>query len=172
MTCTAAAGSWWRGSGGAGGGRLVAVAQAGLQMHQAECVTHILTTCSTAVCLAACCSQHEEPCMPNGQHRSRRGVRCQGRYPNWNSAFMLPLRIYGPFPAARPPACLSACSFPMGFVSDRLYAGIARRQFTDPRQPDCLWGVSKVVHTPLTAAWTAHNSPGTLEGSVGSMCCG
>ena len=48
----------------------------------------------------------------------------------------------------------------MGFVSDRLYAGITRREFADPNQPGCLWGVSKVVHTPSTAAWAALNYPG------------
>jgi len=48
----------------------------------------------------------------------------------------------------------------MGFVSDRLYAGITRREFSDPSQPGCLWGVSKVVHTPTTAAWAALNYPG------------
>lgn len=50
----------------------------------------------------------------------------------------------------------------MGFVSDRLYAGISRREFSDPQQPGCLWGVSKVVHTPTTAAWAAVNYPGML----------
>lgn len=51
-------------------------------------------------------------------------------------------------------------SFPMGFVSDRLYAGISRREFSDPSQPGCLWGVTKVVHTPVSAAWAALNYPG------------
>jgi hypothetical protein len=50
----------------------------------------------------------------------------------------------------------------MGFVSDRLYAGISRREFTDPAEPGCFWGVSKVVHTPATAAWAALNYPGVL----------
>ncbi|KAF6265941.1 hypothetical protein COO60DRAFT_1697600 [Scenedesmus sp. NREL 46B-D3] len=54
-------------------------------------------------------------------------------------------------------------SFPMGFLSDRLYAGIARRTIADPRQPHCLYGVSKVVHTPVTAAWAAENFPGVIQ---------
>lgn len=44
-------------------------------------------------------------------------------------------------------ACRLLYSFPMGFVSDRLYAGISRREFTDPSEPGCFWTVSKVVHT-------------------------
>lgn len=52
------------------------------------------------------------------------------------------------------------CSFPMGFVSDRLYAGITRREFSEPSDPGCFWTVSKVVHTPATAAWAALNYPG------------
>jgi hypothetical protein len=60
----------------------------------------------------------------------------------------------------------------MGFLSDRLYAGIARRTFTDKRQPHCLFGVSKVVHTPVTAAWAAENFPGRLQGQQhGCMPC-
>jgi hypothetical protein len=51
-------------------------------------------------------------------------------------------------------------SFPMGFVSDRLYAGISRREFSEPSDPGCFWTVSKVVHTPATAAWAALNYPG------------
>jgi hypothetical protein len=56
--------------------------------------------------------------------------------------------------------CLCCCSFPMGFVSDRLYAGISRREFSDPSEPGCFYTVSKVVHTPTTAAWAALNYPG------------
>jgi hypothetical protein len=72
-------------------------------------------------------------------------------------------------PAVLLAACLTACllllppcvcSFPMGFLSDRLYAGIARRTFSHPSQPHCLYGVSKVVHTPVTAAWAAEHFPG------------
>jgi hypothetical protein len=48
----------------------------------------------------------------------------------------------------------------MGFVSDRLYSGIARREFADPAKPDCLWGVTKGVHTPATLAWAAEKYPG------------
>lgn len=62
----------------------------------------------------------------------------------------------------------------MGFVSDRLYAGITRREFSDPSQPGCLWGVSKVVHTPTTAAWAALNYPGeyrTISGMAGRRFC-
>lgn len=58
------------------------------------------------------------------------------------------------------PATCCLCSFPMGFVSDRLYAGISRQEFTDPSDPGCFYTVSKVVHTPTTAAWAALNYPG------------
>lgn len=70
----------------------------------------------------------------------------------------------------------------MGFVTDRVYAGISRREFTDPNEPGCFYTVSKVVHTPATAAWAALNYPGGCEfcrkdgwmvhGCVGLLWCG
>lgn len=60
-------------------------------------------------------------------------------------------------------AWLSACSFPMGFLSDRLYAGIARRTFKDPEEPhSTLYGVTKVVKTPTATAWAGDHYPGEL----------
>lgn len=69
-------------------------------------------------------------------------------------------------------ACRLLYSFPMGFVSDRLYAGISRREFTDPSEPGCFWTVSKVVHTHTTAAWAALNYPGACvcDNSCPRLC--
>jgi len=53
------------------------------------------------------------------------------------------------------------CSFPMGFLSDRLYAAIARKAFVDTHNPrSVLYAVSKVVKTPIATAWAAEHYPG------------
>eukprot|EP00879_Flechtneria_rotunda_P003929 GHRR01004169.1.p1 GENE.GHRR01004169.1~~GHRR01004169.1.p1 ORF type:complete len:613 (+),score=212.40 GHRR01004169.1:1245-3083(+) len=54
-------------------------------------------------------------------------------------------------------------SFPMGFLSDRIYAGIARKTFTEPGQPGILYGVSKVVKAPVAGAWAAEQFPGVIQ---------
>jgi hypothetical protein len=58
----------------------------------------------------------------------------------------------------------------MGFVSDRLYAAISRREFTHPNQPDCLWGVSKVVHTPAALALAHTQWPGGVRSRRAGAC--
>ncbi|KAF8071088.1 tagC [Scenedesmus sp. PABB004] len=52
-------------------------------------------------------------------------------------------------------------SFPYGFLRERLYSGIARRTFRG--RPGELFGVTKVVHTPATAAWAADNHPDVVQ---------
>eukprot|EP00775_Hariotina_reticulata_P006116 gene6116-6355_t len=55
-------------------------------------------------------------------------------------------------------------SFPMGFLSDRLYAAIARKAFVDPHHPrSVLYAVSKVVKTPIATAWAAEHYPGVIQ---------
>lgn len=57
--------------------------------------------------------------------------------------------------------CVRYCSFPMGFLSDRLYAGIARKTFRDIERPgSALYGVTKVAKTPAATAWAAEHYPG------------
>jgi hypothetical protein len=71
------------------------------------------------------------------------------------------------------------CSFPMGFLSDRLYAAIARKAFVDTHNPrSMLYAVSKVVKTPIATAWAAEHYPGKSvslltwhSGTQAAPCC-
>lgn len=55
------------------------------------------------------------------------------------------------------------CSFPFGFLSDRLYT-IARKIYQPSQEPNTVYGITKGVPHAGATAWAQENHPGRLMG--------